>query len=63
VAQFRDIPRGVLAHSTHVKGLGTFEEGKEAPRIEVILVTAIPREVCAQVNLGYLDPATIRIED
>ena len=31
---FRDIPRGVLAHSTHVRGIGTFENGVEKPRIE-----------------------------
>jgi nickel-dependent lactate racemase len=54
---FRDVPRGVLAHSTHVRGTGTFENGVERPRIEVVLATAIPEDVCRRVDLGYLDPA------
>lgn len=60
---FRGVPRGVLAHSTHVRGVGTFENGVEKPRIEVVLATAIPEWMCRQVNLGYLDPASIRRED
>jgi hypothetical protein len=34
----------------------------ETNRIRVTLATGISREVCEQVNLGYLDPATIDIE-
>jgi nickel-dependent lactate racemase len=58
-------PGGVLAHSTHVKGLGTFDAaaGVETPRIEVTLATGIPEARCRQVNLGYLDPAAVRIDD
>lgn len=63
MASFRDVPRAVLAHSTHVRGVGTFEDGVEKPRIEVVLATAIPEWKCRQVNLGYLDPASIRIAD
>lgn len=59
---FSDIPPGVLAHSTHVKGLGTYENGVEVPRIEVILATSIPEEVCRKINLGYLDPDSLDIE-
>jgi lactate racemase len=61
--RFTDIPRGVLAHSTHVRGLGRMEGGKEKPRIEVILASAIPPEVCAKISLGYLDPTTINPDD
>ena len=57
--KYRDIPRAVLAHSTHVKGLGTFENGIERPRANVILATGIPEERCRRVNLGYRDPTTI----
>jgi nickel-dependent lactate racemase len=57
--QFKHIPWGVLAHSTHLRGIGTYEEGIECPRIQVTLATGIPRDVCDQVNLGYRDPATI----
>lgn len=61
--QFPDIPGGVMAHSTHVRGLGTFENGVEKPRIRVTLATAIPKEACNRINLGYRDPATIRPEE
>jgi lactate racemase len=61
--RFSDIPRGVLAHSTHVRGLGKMVDGKEKPRIKVILASAIPREMCAQISLGYLDPQTLNPDD
>jgi len=61
--RFRDVPRGVMAHSTHVKGIGTFEGGVEKPRVNVVLATAIPEERCRRVNLGYRDPATINPDD
>jgi nickel-dependent lactate racemase len=59
--RFKDYPWGVLAHSTHLKGLGTYdaETGIERPRIQVTLATGIPRERCERVNLGYLDPASV----
>jgi nickel-dependent lactate racemase len=57
--RFSDVPKGVLAHSTHVKGIGTYENGKESPRINVVLATGIPEETCRRINLGYRDPKTI----
>jgi len=57
--RFKDVPGGVLAHSTHVKGLGTFERGVERPRAIVTLATAIPEAVCRKINLGWRDPTTI----
>lgn len=57
--QFKDIPQGVLAHSTHFKGSGVFENGIEEPRIQVILASRIPREECESLSLGYMDPASI----
>ena len=61
--RFRHVPRGVVAHSTHVKGVGTFENGVEKPRITVTLATGIPESVCREVNLGYCDPHSIRPEE
>ena len=61
--RFNHHPWGVLAHSTHVYGLGTFENGVETPRARVTLATAIPPETCRQINLGYRDPASIRLEE
>jgi nickel-dependent lactate racemase len=59
--QFKHHPWGVIAHSTHVTGLGTYdpETGAESTRIKVTLATSIPRERCARINLGYIDPDTI----
>lgn len=57
--KFRDIPGGILAHSTHVRGMGTYENGVEKPRIQVTLATGIPEDECRAINLGYRDPATI----
>ena len=57
--RFSGFPAGVLAHSTHVKGVGTFDNGVEKPRIQVVLATGIPASLCAKINLGYRDPADI----
>ncbi|MDZ7722320.1 MAG: lactate racemase domain-containing protein [candidate division KSB1 bacterium] len=61
--RFKNIPGGIRAHSTHVKGLGTFENGIETPRIQVSLATGIPKEICEQVNLGYVDPLSIDVDN
>ncbi len=63
--KFRGYPWGVLAHSTHVRGLGTYdvETGIECPRIQVTLATGIPKERCDRVNLGYMDPTTIDLAE
>jgi nickel-dependent lactate racemase len=63
--RFKGYPGSILAHSTHVKGAGTYdaERGIERPRIQVTLATGIPAERCARINLGYRDPASIRPEE
>ena len=60
--KFRREPKLILAHSTNVRGVGTFEGGIERPRISVTLATGIPEAVCRSVNLGYADPASINLE-
>ena len=59
--KFKDAPRSVLAHSTHLKGKGTYdtESGTETPRITVTLATGIPEERCHKLNLNYLDPKSV----
>jgi len=57
--RFKGFPWGVLAHSTHLRGAGTFEGGVERPRIRVTLATGIPRERCERIGLGYLEPRTV----
>jgi nickel-dependent lactate racemase len=61
--QFKDYPWGILAHSTHLRGIGSYEpsSGIELPRIQVTLATGIPQERCEKVNLGYLDPSSIDV--
>jgi len=61
--RFKDYPWGILAHSTHVHGIGTYENGVEKPRVRVTLATQIPPDECRQINLGYRDPSTLRKED
>jgi nickel-dependent lactate racemase len=62
--RFSDIHWGVLAHSTHLRGQGTYdaETEEERLRVRVSLATQIPREVCEQVNLGYVDPRTVDLD-
>ncbi len=63
--RFKDYPWGVLAHSTHLRGMGDFdvESGVERPRIKVTLASGITRDRCERVNLGYLDPSTIDVSE
>jgi nickel-dependent lactate racemase len=61
--RFKHIPWGVLAHSTHLRGDGTFVDGVEKPRIRVTLATGIPRARCEAIGLGYLDPEDVNPEE
>jgi lactate racemase len=63
--RFQHHPWGVLAHSTHLRGMGEYDAatGVETPRIRVTLATQIPRERCERLNLGYLDPHTINLDE
>lgn len=60
--KFKHYPWGTLAHSSHVRGSGTFEDGVETPRVTVTVASRIPRELCEKINLSYRDPASIDIE-
>lgn len=61
--RYKHYPWGIVAHSTHVKGIGTFEDGTEKPRVEVVLATEIPEDVCREINLGFLDHREIEPAD
>ena len=63
--KYKDYPGGVLAHSTHLKGLGSYDpvSRKETSRIRVTLATGIPAERCSRINLGYLAPAEINLDE
>ncbi len=60
--KFKDHSWGELAHSTHLRGLGTYDPqtGVETNRVQVTLATGIPRDVVEQkANLVYRDPADV----
>lgn len=61
--QFQHQSWGVLAHSTHLRGAGTFDAstGQEHPRISVVLATGIPEDECRAIGLTYRDPQSIDI--
>jgi lactate racemase len=63
--RFADVPRGVIAHSTHLIGQGSYDGPSrvEALRIKVTLATGISEERCRHLNLNYINPADIRFED
>ena len=59
--RFGHHPLGVLAHSTHLRGVGRYDNSMESPRIRVTLATGIPEDRCKKVHLGYLDPSSVDI--
>ncbi len=61
--RYKNYPIGVLSHATEVVGSGKYENGIESRRIRLRLATGIPPEVCTEVGLDYLDPASINPED
>lgn len=61
--EFKHIPLGVLAHCTHLRGSGYMGQGVEEANISVKLASKISSEDCEQLNLGYVDPGKIDIND
>jgi nickel-dependent lactate racemase len=61
--RFKHEPWGILAHSTHVRGIGEYSDGVEKPRIQVTVASQISAQRCRAINLGYRDPAGINVEE
>ncbi len=59
--RFKQLHWGTLAHSTHLRGAGTYDAGtgEERLRVRVTLATRIPEAVCRAANLGFLDPDSV----
>ena len=58
--RFKDQPWGDLAHSTHLRGQGTWSaDDGEQNRVTVTLATGIPEDIVRSVNLNYLNPAEV----
>lgn len=62
--EYRDRPWGELAHATHLFGAGTYDpERGEHQRVRVTLATGLGEDLVRRVNLGFLDPATIDVDE
>lgn len=62
--RFKDEPWGTLAHSTHLRGAGTYDANLgERCRVGVTLATGIDRQLVERVNLGFRDPRSIDVDD
>jgi nickel-dependent lactate racemase len=61
--RFKDYPWGVLAHSTHLRGMGTYKDGFEQGRIKVTLATGISKERTELVRLGYRDTQHFHLKE
>lgn len=61
--QFKHIPLGVLAHGTHLRGSGSFEQGVEQARIDVTLASRVSEADCQTLALGYMNPHDIDISE
>ena len=60
--RFKDLPWGDLAHSTHVRGQGTWDPvNGELDRIQVTFATRLPEALVRSCNVGYLDPDDIDV--
>jgi nickel-dependent lactate racemase len=61
--RFQHVHWGVLAHSTHLRGAGTYDAGtgRERLRVTVTLATGIPEHVVRAANLDYLDPRDVEV--
>ena len=58
--RFEHVHWGVLAHSTHLRGAGTWDPvNGERDRVTVTLATGIAEAVVRGANLNYLDPRSI----
>jgi nickel-dependent lactate racemase len=61
--RFAGHPWGELAHSTHLRGVGTWDPATgEHPRVQVTLATGIDEATVRSVGLDHLDPSSIDID-
>jgi nickel-dependent lactate racemase len=61
--RFGHLPLGVLAHSTHLRGAGTYLGGVERGRIDVTLATRLSPADCDRLALGYRNPDQIDLAE
>ncbi len=61
--KFQHLPSGVLAHGTHLRGSGIYENGIEQARIKVTLASQVSAADCEQLSLGYMNPDEIDVSE
>ena len=61
---YRGYHWGVLAHSTHLRGAGTYDRATRTEdfHVQVTLATGIPEAVVRQANLQYLAPDAVDLD-
>ncbi len=58
--RFRQYHRADLAHSTHLRGAGSYDQSTgEHLRVTVTLATSIPEDIVRSVSLDYLSPDAV----
>ena len=50
-----------LGHAALTRGVGSYVDGVERLRVNLVLATRIPEARCRRLNLGYMDPAAIDV--
>ena len=61
--RFSHLPWGDLAHSTHLRGAGTYDAVHgERNRVTVTLATSIPEDIVRAANLDHLDPDEVDLD-
>ena len=60
--RFGQMPWGVIAHSTHVRGIGTYEDGAEQCRIKVTVASQIPEHIDIRLHEAEVDPHRIDVQ-
>jgi nickel-dependent lactate racemase len=54
--RYAGIRKAVLAYSSLVKGAGDYRDGRETPRVRVVLAAAVPEGLCRELALDWRDP-------
>ena len=52
-----------MKYKIGIVSLGVMANGVEKPNVRVTLASKIPPEDCARLNLGYLDPAKVNVDE
>ncbi len=63
LGRYGGLRKTVLGYAALVKGAGSYQDGRERPRISLRLASAVSKQECSRLNIDYLDPREIRMQD